>query len=140
MRSSEFRANEFSRLTQGFGLSYFRLKDLIMFIISMPATSVIYGLDALLKVLQCNSFKDSCNGVADTRINISLLEHCRRFYKEGLKHMVLRDCVKNGEMLGAELYDSFWLSIVSCDHPSQTEMGRIINCNLECWNGRARKK
>jgi hypothetical protein len=64
-----------------------------MFIISMPATSVIEGFDALLEVLQCNRLENRRDGVANTRIDLSIPEDGRSLYEECLKHMVLRDCV-----------------------------------------------
>jgi hypothetical protein len=59
----------------------------------MPATSVIEGFDALLEVLQCNRLENRRDGVANTRIDLSIPEDGRSLYEECLKHMVLRDCV-----------------------------------------------
>ena len=39
-----------------------------MFIISMPAASLIYGFDAFLKVMYCNGFECSGDAVTDARI------------------------------------------------------------------------
>lgn len=108
--------------------------------ISMPTTFVIQGFDALLKVLQRNSLKNSCDGVAYARIDLSIPESSRRFYEERLKHTVLRDCMENREVLGAELYDGHWVSVVARDPPSQTELSCIIHCKLEGRGGSTGQK
>jgi hypothetical protein len=106
----------------------------------MPTTSVIQCFNALLKVLQGNSLEDSRDGVAHPRIDLSIAENCRSLYEERLEHMVLGDCVKDGEMLGAEVYDGHWISVVACDPPSQTELGRIVHCQFEGRDGSTRQE
>lgn len=111
-----------------------------MFVISMPTTLVIQGFDALLKVLQGNSLEHSRDGVAHARIDLSIPENGRRLHEERLEHMVLRDRVEDGEMLGAELDDRHWIPVVAGDPPAHTELGRIVHCEFEGRDGSTRQE
>lgn len=48
--------------------------------------------------------------------------------------------MENREVLGAELYDGHWVSVVARDPPSQTELSCIIHCKLEGREGSTGQK
>lgn len=106
----------------------------------MPATSVIQGFNALLKVLQGSSLEGSRDGIAHPRINLSIPEYDRSLHEERLEHTILGGCVEDGEVLGAELHDGHKISVVACDPPSQTELGRIVHCKFEGRDGSPRQE
>jgi hypothetical protein len=54
--------------------------------------------------------------------------------------MILRYCMENGEVLGAEFQDGYWPFVMSHDHSSQAELTCIVDCNLEGRDRSAREK
>ena len=61
-------------------------------------------------------------------------------YQVCLQHMILSYCVENGDLLGTEVDDGHWCSIMSHYQPSHTEPARIKDCNFKKRNARAGKK
>jgi hypothetical protein len=106
----------------------------------MPATSVIQSFNALLKVLQGSSLESSRDSVAHPRIDLSIPKYGRSLHEERLEHKVLGGCVEDGEVLGAELHDGHWISVVARDPPSQTKLGRIVHCKFEGRDGSPRQE
>jgi hypothetical protein len=104
----------------------------------MPATSLIQRFDTLLYILYRSGFESSGDCMANARINFSISENGRCMYEERLEHMVLRDSVEDGEMLGAELDDGHCFAVVACDFSSHTELGCVVDSGFENRNCGAR--
>lgn len=127
-------------MRKGGSSSHLSLKSLIMLIISMPTASLIQRLDALLKTLYGNSLERSCNSMFHTRISFSISENGPGMYDERLEHMILRNGVQDGEMLGTKLDDGHCFAVVTRHFSSHTELRCVVDCDFEGWDCGARQK
>lgn len=112
-------------------ICYLTLESLIMLIVSMPATTLVQRLNALLKVLYRNSLERSRDSMSHARVNFPVPKNGRSMYQKCLKNMILCDCVQYREMLGTKLDDRHCLAVVSCDFSPHTELGCVVDCHFE---------
>ena len=111
-----------------------------MLVVSVPAAALVEGLDAFLEVVDRDGFERGGYAVADAGICFGVPKGRGGVDEVCLQHVILGDGVENRQLLGAEMDDGHWISVVPQHHPAHTEAAGIVDCDFEERDARAGKK